>query len=93
MHKCYTTLGLRATAISLQHPAECVFDHVRVMHFPAELLLYAALLSEGISLTDVCDGVQVYKEYRNFMINKYREDLKRKLTFTECRKLLAGQQQ
>ena len=34
--------------------------------------------------------MQVYKEYRNFMINKYREDLKRRLTFTECRKLLAG---
>ena len=24
------------------------------------------------------------------MINKYREDVKRRLTFTECRKLLAG---
>ena len=35
-------------------------------------------------------GMQVYKEYRNFMINKHREDVKRRLTFTECRKLLAG---
>ena len=35
-------------------------------------------------------GLQVYKEYRNFMINKYREDVKRRLTSTECRKLLAG---
>lgn len=34
--------------------------------------------------------MQVYKEYRNFMINKHREDVKRRLTFTECRKLLAG---
>lgn len=34
--------------------------------------------------------LQVYKEYRNFMINKYREDVKRTLTFTECKKLLAG---
>ncbi|KAA6426594.1 MAG: SWI SNF complex subunit SMARCC2 isoform 2 [Trebouxia sp. A1-2] len=33
---------------------------------------------------------KVYKEYRNFMINKHREDVKRRLTFTECRKLLAG---
>lgn len=34
--------------------------------------------------------LQVYKDYRNFMINKYREDVKRTLTFTECKKLLAG---
>ena len=34
--------------------------------------------------------LQVYKEYRNFILNKYREDVKRRLTFTECRKLLAG---
>ena len=34
--------------------------------------------------------LQVYKEYRNFMINKYREDVKRRLLFTECKKLLAG---
>ncbi|KAL3142735.1 hypothetical protein ABBQ38_003035 [Trebouxia sp. C0009 RCD-2024] len=33
---------------------------------------------------------KVYKEYRNFMINKYREDVKRTLTFTECKRLLAG---
>lgn len=33
---------------------------------------------------------KIYKEYRNFMINKYREDVKRRLTFTECKKLLAG---
>ncbi len=34
--------------------------------------------------------VQVYQEYRNFMINKYREDQSRRLTFTLARTHLAG---
>ncbi|KAK9817370.1 hypothetical protein WJX74_007089 [Apatococcus lobatus] len=33
---------------------------------------------------------KVYQEYRNFMINKYREDQSRRLTFTDARTLLAG---
>lgn len=33
---------------------------------------------------------KVYKEYRDFIINKYREDPARKLTFTEIRKSLVG---
>ncbi|KMZ58117.1 SWI/SNF complex subunit SMARCC2 [Zostera marina] len=33
---------------------------------------------------------KVYKEYRDFMINKYREDPTRRLTFTEVRKFLIG---
>lgn len=37
-----------------------------------------------------CFVIQVYQEYRNFMINKYREDQSRRLTFTEARTLLAG---
>ena len=32
----------------------------------------------------------VYKQYRNFMIDKFREDASRKLTFTECRRELVG---
>eukprot|EP00803_Ostreobium_quekettii_P007065 evm.model.scf_1407.2 EVM.evm.TU.scf_1407.2 scf_1407:7799-21268(+) len=33
---------------------------------------------------------KVYKEYRDFVINKYRENPDRRLTFTEVRKFLAG---
>ena len=33
---------------------------------------------------------QVYQEYRNFMINKHREDQSKRLTFTDARTLLAG---
>lgn len=33
---------------------------------------------------------KVYKEYREFMINKYRENPRRILTFTEVRKMLVG---
>eukprot|EP00250_Pteridium_aquilinum_P003649 c13958_g1_i1 orf=230-2011(+) len=33
---------------------------------------------------------KVYKEYREFMINKYRENPRRVLTFTEVRKMLVG---
>ena len=35
-------------------------------------------------------NARVYKEYRDFIINKYREDVSRKLTFTEVRKSLVG---
>ncbi|CAA7400555.1 unnamed protein product [Spirodela intermedia] len=33
---------------------------------------------------------RVYKEYRDFIINKYREDASRRLTFTEVRRSLVG---
>ncbi|KAJ1417884.1 Winged helix-like DNA-binding domain superfamily [Sesbania bispinosa] len=33
---------------------------------------------------------KIYKEYRDFMINKYREEPSRRLTFTEVRKSLVG---
>lgn len=33
---------------------------------------------------------KIYKEYRDFIINKYREDPSRRLTFTEVRKSLVG---
>ncbi|KAJ8772424.1 hypothetical protein K2173_027601 [Erythroxylum novogranatense] len=33
---------------------------------------------------------KVYKEYRDFIINKFREDSSRRLTFTEIRKSLIG---
>lgn len=33
---------------------------------------------------------KIYKEYRDFIINKYREEPSRKLTFTEVRKSLVG---
>lgn len=34
--------------------------------------------------------LQVYKEARNYMLNKYREDVSRRLSFTEVRAGLAG---
>ena len=33
---------------------------------------------------------KIYKEYRDFIINKYREEPSRRLTFTEVRKSLVG---
>ncbi|KAE8123841.1 hypothetical protein FH972_018763 [Carpinus fangiana] len=33
---------------------------------------------------------KIYKEYRDFIINKYREDPSRRLTFTDIRKSLVG---
>ncbi|XP_072961893.1 SWI/SNF complex subunit SWI3A homolog [Typha angustifolia] len=42
---------------------------------------------EGCSITR---SPRVYKEYRDFVINKYREDPSRRLTFTEIRKGLIG---
>lgn len=52
--------------------------------------------TERIALKEFFDGrsisrtPKVYKEYRDFIINKYREDPARKLTFTEVRKSLVG---
>jgi SWI/SNF related-matrix-associated actin-dependent regulator of chromatin subfamily C len=42
---------------------------------------------EGVSTTK---NPRVYKEYRDFIINKYREDTSKRLTFTEVRKGLIG---
>jgi SWI/SNF related-matrix-associated actin-dependent regulator of chromatin subfamily C len=42
---------------------------------------------EGVSTTK---NPRVYKEYRDFIINKYREDTSKQLTFTEVRKELIG---
>nr|GMD78002.1 SWI/SNF complex subunit SWI3A [Ipomoea batatas] len=51
---------------------------------------------ERLSLGEFFDGnsitrtPRIYKEYRDFIISKYREDSTRKLTFTEVRKSLVG---
>lgn len=42
---------------------------------------------EGVSTTK---NPRVYKEYRDFIINKYREDTSKRLTYTEVRKVLIG---
>ncbi|CAN1189265.1 SWI/SNF complex subunit SWI3A, partial [Linum perenne] len=52
--------------------------------------------TERASLREFYDGSsitrspKIYKEYRDFMINRYREDPSRRLTFTEVRKSLVG---
>ncbi|KAM1025558.1 hypothetical protein ACFX14_038594 [Malus domestica] len=52
--------------------------------------------NERIALKEYFDGSSIsrtpktYKDYRDFIINKYREDPSRKLTFTEVRKSLVG---
>ncbi|PKA47504.1 SWI/SNF complex subunit SWI3A [Apostasia shenzhenica] len=52
--------------------------------------------TERRSLPEFFDGgsysrsPRVYKEYRDFIINKYREDPSRRLTFTDVRKSLVG---
>ncbi|VFQ91343.1 unnamed protein product [Cuscuta campestris] len=51
---------------------------------------------EKLSLGEFFDGSsitrspRIYKEYRDFIISKFREDPTRKLTFTEVRKCLVG---
>lgn len=51
---------------------------------------------ERFSLREFFDGTSVtrtpriYKDYRDFIISKYREDPSRKLTFTDVRKSLVG---
>ncbi|KAJ7957214.1 SWI/SNF complex subunit SWI3A [Quillaja saponaria] len=52
--------------------------------------------TERIALKEFFDGSsisrtpKIYKEYRDFIINKYREEPTRRLTFTEVRKSLVG---
>ncbi|XP_056862590.1 SWI/SNF complex subunit SWI3A isoform X2 [Raphanus sativus] len=45
---------------------------------------------EFFSETSITRTPKVYKEYRDFIINKYREDTSRRLTFTSIRKHLVG---
>ncbi|AES73038.1 putative transcription factor MYB/SANT family [Medicago truncatula] len=40
--------------------------------------------------TSITRTPKIYKEYRDFIINKYREEPSRRLTFTEVRKSLVG---
>ncbi|KAI3953424.1 hypothetical protein MKW92_029090 [Papaver armeniacum] len=47
-------------------------------------------LKEFFNGTSISRTPKVYKEYRDFIINKYREDPSRRLTFTEIRKSLVG---
>ncbi|PON77235.1 Otx2 transcription factor [Parasponia andersonii] len=52
--------------------------------------------TERVALKEFFDGSsfsrtpKIYKEYRDFIINKYREEPSRRLTFTEVRKSLVG---
>ncbi|KAL5791538.1 hypothetical protein ACOSP7_000132 [Xanthoceras sorbifolium] len=52
--------------------------------------------TERIALKEFFDGSsisrtpKIYKEYRDFIINKYREEPSRRLTFTQIRKSLVG---
>lgn len=47
-------------------------------------------LREFFDLSSISRTPKIYKEYRDFIINKYREDPSRRLTFTDVRKSLVG---
>ncbi|KAJ4850119.1 hypothetical protein Tsubulata_000590 [Turnera subulata] len=47
-------------------------------------------LKEFFDGSSVTRTPKIYKEYRDFIINKYREDPTRRLTFTQVRKSLVG---
>ncbi|OMO84222.1 hypothetical protein CCACVL1_10942 [Corchorus capsularis] len=47
-------------------------------------------LKEFFEGTSISRTPKIYKEYRDFIINKYREDPSRRLNFTEIRKCLVG---
>ncbi|XP_034926032.1 SWI/SNF complex subunit SWI3A [Populus alba] len=49
-----------------------------------------AALREFFDGSSITRTPKIYKEYRDFIINKYREDPSRRLTFTEIRKSLVG---
>ncbi|XP_050225949.1 SWI/SNF complex subunit SWI3A [Mercurialis annua] len=49
-----------------------------------------AALKDFFNGTSITRTPKIYKEYRDFIINKYREDPSRRLTFTEIRKSLVG---
>ncbi|KAL6011666.1 hypothetical protein ACLOJK_002114 [Asimina triloba] len=46
--------------------------------------------SEFFNTTSISKTPKIYKDYRDFIINKYREDPSRRLTFTDVRKCLIG---
>ena len=46
--------------------------------------------AEFFSESSITRTPKVYKEYRDFIINKYREDSSKRLTFTSIRKYLVG---
>lgn len=47
-------------------------------------------LKEFFDASSITRTPKIYKEYRDFIITKYREDPSRRLTFTEIRKSLVG---
>ncbi|XP_073124877.1 SWI/SNF complex subunit SWI3A [Henckelia pumila] len=47
-------------------------------------------LREFFDASSITRSPRIYKEYRDFIISKYREDPSRKLSFTEVRKSLVG---
>ncbi|KAI7755933.1 hypothetical protein M8C21_023304 [Ambrosia artemisiifolia] len=47
-------------------------------------------LKEFFDASSITRNPRVYKEYRDFIISKYREDPSRRLTFSEVRKSLVG---
>ncbi|XP_071722692.1 SWI/SNF complex subunit SWI3A [Rutidosis leptorrhynchoides] len=47
-------------------------------------------LKEFFDSSSISRTPKIYKEYRDFIINKYREDPSRRLTFTQVRKSLVG---
>lgn len=47
-------------------------------------------MSEFFDKRSVAKTPRIYKEYRDFIINKYRENPKRALTFNEVRRMMIG---
>lgn len=47
-------------------------------------------MSEFFDKRSAAKTPRIYKEYRDFIINKYRENPKRALTFNEVRRMLIG---
>jgi SWI/SNF related-matrix-associated actin-dependent regulator of chromatin subfamily C len=48
------------------------------------------MLSEFFDGKSISKTAKIYKDYRDFIINKYRENTQRALTFTEVRRMLIG---
>jgi SWI/SNF related-matrix-associated actin-dependent regulator of chromatin subfamily C len=48
------------------------------------------MLSEFFDGKSISKTAKIYKDYRDFIINKYRENTERALTFTEVRRMLIG---
>ncbi|MCO5571214.1 hypothetical protein L7F22_024949 [Adiantum nelumboides] len=71
--------------------------HLLMTRYPAGWFSWGKIHTiERRALPEFFDGFslsktpKVYKEYREFIINKYRENPRRVLTFTEMRKMLVG---